>query len=53
MEMRKKLHPVPTKESMSAINAEKNGRQYTYRLYNSIIMRERRQREDRVRSDER
>jgi len=34
VEMLKKLHPVPTKESMSAINAEKNGRQYTYRLYN-------------------
>ncbi len=48
--MRKKLHPVPTNESMSAINAEKNGRQYTYRLYNSIIitmmMRER-ERDDR------
>ena len=33
VEMLKKLHPVPTKESMSAISAEKNGRQYTYRLY--------------------
>ncbi len=32
--MLKKLHPVPTKDSMSAISAEKNGRQYTYRLYN-------------------
>jgi hypothetical protein len=31
VEMLRKLHPVPTKESMSAISAEKNGRQYTYR----------------------